>query len=78
MQSYDVSKTISTIFKKVNVIMGPLAKKYYNNYDNVEFYNSPSDYASMISKSPYLVTNGGNCLFEGLYLKKKNMCASSN
>ena len=68
-QGYQTASLLSNKGYNVTLIQGPLAKRKNSN-DNFMIFVNPPEYADIISKCDWVVTNGGACFFEAMYLGK--------
>ena len=69
-QSLEIAKKLYQSGYEVKVILGPLAIKPQKKLPFEVFYN-PLNFFELIKKAKYIICNGGNTLFECLYLKKQ-------
>lgn len=65
--SYSIALELSDLGFDVKIIYGPLYKKRIKSNLFKILYN-PKNYKEVISKSDMLITNGGGCMLEGIFL----------
>lgn len=68
-QGYETARMLSYKGYQVTLIQGPLAKLETSSHQFKVLAN-PMNYAEVIIKADWLVTNGGSSLFEAMYLGK--------
>ncbi len=68
-QSLEIAKNLCQYHYKVKVVLGPLAQINPEN-SNFEVFHNPANFFELISKAKHIICNGGNTLFECVYLKK--------
>ena len=54
---------------QVTLIEGPLVRKKLNS-NKIKILKNPSNLHKIFHQNDWVVTNGGNCLFESIFLKK--------
>lgn len=56
---------------KVTLIRGPLTKDIPSREVDYEVVSNPDNFAELLASALAIVSNGGGCLFEALYLRKE-------
>ena len=68
-EGYEAAKIISKKGFNVTLIEGPLAK--YPNNRKFKILKNPNNFNKILNSFNTVITNGGTCLFESIFLKKK-------
>jgi spore coat polysaccharide biosynthesis predicted glycosyltransferase SpsG len=68
-QGHQVSRLLVNLGMQVTLIQGPLAKNISED-SKFEVVINPNNLPELIRDAGWLVTNGGGCLFEAMYLEK--------
>lgn len=68
-QGEEVAEIISQLGMEVTLIQGPLATKIKKT-KKYQTIHDPDNFTELMQSSNWLVTNGGGCMFEAMYLKK--------
>ena len=67
-QGYEAAKLISKKNYKVTLIQGPLTKYPMNS--EFKIIENPNNFSKILNSFNTIITNGGGCLFESIYLRK--------